>query len=604
MSNPKLINFFRERKSHTLKHHSGFFSQIARRYDLFRGYFRGNYGSGYNHIMLPSMFSIIESDVSRKVQALLGGERFIEFMARNSTDGSFARKVTSLVNAQLADSDTVVKGQDFFLTGDIYGTAFARHGWKTIRRLEQFRKLDEAGQHEVIAEGIVTRFDGPNWDVLDILDVWPQPGRKRLKDCQWVMVRSFMDFDELQALADVGAYDRVGVAELKATAGPQGFIEDAYNVRRYLYRNMNDYNARASEKFNKLVECVDMFGYVPDEFAPDGFTFRMITVANDTVVLRNKPLPFWHGDIPILSYSPMADPHHIHGVGKIEITERMQYLANRWISQKADAVDLAMNPPILVNRQAGIDTTNLYMKAGKVIGCDGPVGEENIRQLSFDLRGFPLVDAEIKGLWQWMQQSVGMIEDTMMGAQGSREQTATEFGGRVNAVMNRQMLELLLAGKLWLEPLANYYHQYNRQFLPPGKEVMLIGEDAGTDPLTGMPQPPSMQQIGLLDLNRDYRAIAVGAGMIGKQQRQGAIGMLHQLIQTTPGAVQSINWVSWLKYVMTQFDLPNTKDFFVEQNQIPGLNQMAAATGTTPEGVAGAVSGGGPPLAEQMAMGG
>jgi hypothetical protein len=576
--------------------------QLARRYDLYRGFFRGNYAQFRNNIQLPTLFSIIQADVARKVQALLGGDRFIDFVARSSTDGSFARKVSSLVNAQLHDCNTVSKGQDFFLTADMYGTAFARHGWKTVRRLEQFRKLDETGQKEMIASGVVTRFDGPNWDVLDPLDVWPQPGRKRIEDCRWVMVRYFMDLDELELLSQVGVYDKAAVARLKSTSSPTGFVDDSYRIRRQLYRNMSDYDARMQEQYNKVVECVDMFGYVPDEFAPDGFTFRMITTGNDVVVLRNKPFPFWHGQIPIIAYSPMADPHYIHGVGKIEITERLQYLANRWVSQKADAVDLVIDPMWLVNRQAGVDTQNLYTRAGRVIGVDGAVDDSVIRPLSPDMRGLPLADQEIKGLWGWMQQSTGMIEDTMMGGPSSREQTATEYGGRTQAVLTRQMLELLLAGNLWLEPLANTFHQYNRQFLKMPKEVMLIGEDAEIDPITGLAQPPTMQQVGLQDLNMDYRAVSSGAAnMIGKQARRNDIMALTGLLQQNPVAGQAMNWVAWLRYVMTVFDLPNTKDFFAT-GQVPGVNQVAESTGQSPESVVG-MAGGRQPLVNMM-MGG
>lgn len=531
------------------------------------------------------------SDVSRKMQAMFSGDKIVEFVPRNSTDGKVARKVTSLVNAQLEDCGTPEKMQDFFLTADMYGTAFLRHGWKQVRRMEQFRKLSEDGQHEVVAKGIVTRFDGPNWDVRDMLDIWPQPGRRRISDCQWVMDRTFCDLSEIEALEFVGVYDKGSTAELKRQSPAVGFVNDAYRVRRQLYRNMSDFDARQQEQFNKVVEVVDMIGYVPDEMVTDGINWRIITVANDAVILKNRPMPFWHGQIPILAYTPMPDPHYIHGVGKIEINERLAYIANRWMSQKADSVDLMIEPMWLVNRMSGIDTSNMYTRAGRIIGVDGAVDDSVIRPFSPDMRGAPLAENEIRQIWNWLQQSTGMIEDTMMGAPSSKEQTATEYGGRVSAVMNRQGMELLAFEKLAFEPLCNVFHQLNRQFLKYPKEVQLIGEDAGTDPITGLPVPPEMTQIQFGDLDYDFRAIAVGGtDQLSREGKRAEIFQLNQLLGANPAAGQIMNWVNWLRYTFTQYGIPNTKDFF-NVGQIPGVNQIAAMTGAAPDQPMGGAGG-------------
>src|SRR5262249_54024404 len=151
-------------------------------------------------------------------------------------------------------------------------------------------------------------------------------------------------------------------------------------------RNLDEYESLRSDKYAKPVEIWEMWGDLPSALAPDGVQRRVCTLANRRVVLRNEPLPYWHGEIPFIAYCPQPDPHYFHGVGKGEISERLQMTANRLANQKLDALDLFIDPVFLMNRQMGIDTQNLYMRAGRVIGVDGPVDDSVIRPLSPDLR--------------------------------------------------------------------------------------------------------------------------------------------------------------------------------------------------------------------------
>lgn len=583
---PDILNLYRERKQHALNHYASFFSKIARRYDLYRGFYRGNFQAFRNNIHIPFLFSVIQSDVARKVQTSFGGWPVVDFVGTSHEDAAIAKKVATLVSAQMKDADSFTKAVDFYLSADMYGTAVARDGWRTLRRHEQWRELDPSGMHETIKSGPVTRFDGPDWDNVDLLDFWPQPGRKRIKEAMWADVRYYLDLDEIEAQAQLGVYDKPAVEELRKTGGMPPEAESQMSIRYSLHRTQTEYDARKAEKYARPVECVDMIGLVPDEFAPDGFKYRIVTVANDRVVLRNRPFPFWHGELPFHVYSPMSDPHYLHGVGKIEVGEKMQYLANRFANQKADALDLLIDPMWLVNRQAGVDTQNLYTRAGRVIGVDGPVGDDVIRPLTPDMRGLSAAYQEIAQMWGWIQQSTGIVEDTVMGMQpsGGNRQTATAFLGRQENVLTRQMLEARLAEEGFIEPLANRFRMLNKQFLKVPHALRILGADGQINPVTGLPLPQEPQTIDLSDINPDYRARAVGATqMLGKSVRQQNIMLLLQTTATNPVAVQVINWVSFFRYIFRTFDLPNTDDFFV--NQIPGVNQVSQQSGMSPEQV-------------------
>jgi len=575
----KIVTLVRERRAHAQTRYISFFRRIARWYDLYRGIYSGKFAAFRNNIHLPFLLSVVQSDVARKVQTTFGGWPIVEFTGYSHDESWKARKNEVLISAQMKDCESFRKAVDFYSSSDIYGTAIARIGWRTDERLENFRSMgfDAAtgGRKLVSNTRKVTTFDGPDWDVVDILDFLPQPGKKRIQECDWVIHRYYMDLDQLDELAAQGIYDPAAVRKLRTSGNMPTQIENDYLQRVNIYRSYSEYDARRQERYAKPVEVVEMWGRVPSEFAPDGLVHRVVTVANGNVLLRNRPNPFWHGQIPFVAYSPMPDPHYFHGPGKIEVAEKMQYAANRYANQKMDGLDLAVDQVWLVNSSLGIDTQNLYMRPGRVIKVDGAIGEDQIRPLSPDLRGIGAANEEISFLWNAIQQATGIIEDTVQGGQGGRDrQTAHEFAGRQENVMTRLMLEARLAEEGFVEPMANMFVSLNKQFLTIPKEVRILGTDATVNPVTGFPLPQQAVTIDdISDINHDYRARAVGSTqMMGRAMMQQQLIGLMQVISANPVGMQMVNWTAYFRQMFDAFQLRN-----VDELLNPGPTQVNQA---------------------------
>lgn len=574
-----VLSLVQQRRQHALNRYLNFFRRISRFYDLYRGIYAGKFAAYRNNVHLPLLFSVIQSDVARKVQTSFGAWPIVQFTGYSHEETYKARKNEVLVSAQMKDCGSFEKAVDFYTSADMYGTAIARVGWKTDIRKEKIRLQDPAG-------GIIsqttnkTYFEGPDWDVVDILDFWPQPGKK-LKDADWVIHRYYKDLDELERMAATGYYDQTAINQLKQQGTMPSSQGDEWQTRVNVYRSYNDYEARRSEKFAKPVEIWEMWGKVPSEFASDGIVDRVITIANGKVVLRNRPNPFWHGQIPFLAYCPQPDPHYFHGPGKIEIAEKMQYTANRLVNQKLDALDLTVDPMWLANSSLGIDSQALMTKAGRVIKIDGPIGEDMIRTLSPDLRGLQAAYQEVEFLWQAIQQSTGIIEDTVQGAPASRRQTAREFMGRQENVLTRLMLEARLAEECFVEPLADLFVAMNKQFLPVPKEIRILGSDAMINPITGMRFPTQTTTMQLDDIVHDYRARAVGSTqMLGKQLQQQQLMTLMQVAGGNPVAAQMINWTAFIRQLFEVFDLKNVDELLLTE---PTQMNKAAEGPTSPQ---------------------
>lgn len=591
----EILKLVGERKSNALTTYMSYFQRVRRWYDLYRGIYTGRYNSFRNNVHIPLIFSIIQSDVARKVQTSFGSWPIVEFSGYSLDDEANAKRNETLISAQMKDADSFKKAVDFYTQADCYGTAFARDGWSNITRLHKWRQ--KMGNAEIIRSDQITTFDGPDWEVVDVLDLWPQPGKKFLKDAAWVIHRYYLDFDDIEDMQSgpIPMFDKNAVARLKQI--PMGTTENDMMIqRRNVYRSYSEFQARATERFAKPVEITEMWGLVPSEFAPDGVRNRVVTVANGQVVLRNEGNPYWHLEKPFHAYSPMPDPHYLHGVGKAEICEKLQGAGNKLINQKLDAGDIFGSPMFIASRSAGLNGDSLIARPGRLFQVDGPA--DQLQPLPVNLSGISAINDDLGMLWNYMQQGTGIIEDVVMGGGGgpSRE-TAFANRGRQESVMTRIMLETRLAEEGFVEPLANRFRYLNRQWLTLPHERKILGSSATINPITGLPLPQEPTIIDLEDVNPDYRARAVGATqMLGKSARRQDIMALLQATTATQPLAQMTNWAAFGNQLYKIFDF-NPIEMLV--NTVPAITQHANMVGQSPEDIAMAAmngSQGGPGL--------
>ena len=579
------VSLFRQRKEKALDYYGPYLRSCASRYDLFRGIIRApTRRVGRNMIHVPQALTIVGNDIARKVQIAFGSERTVEFKGTNK---HIARKQTELVNEQLEDCESFMRGIDFLTSADVYGHAFGQYGWNIVTRKGKRRVLEtglDGVQIEKIKDADFVDFNGPSWWNLDILDVLPEPGSKFLHPihlpgaARWVLVRRFEDIQDIEMAAAVDVYSKSAVAELKALGGPHSLVTKNYQNRFNLYRGLWGEDVKRQLPGNTPVEVWDMIGYVPTEHAPDGAIFRLITIANDTVVLRNKPHPHMDGQIQVLDYTPMRDPHYFHGIGKIEPVQRLFYLANKYASRKADALDFNLDPPIFYNRNVTqLDDENLIMRANRLIGIDGDVSESNIRPFIPDLRGMQLATNEIESVWQMAQLATAMIEDTVIGAPSSDRQTKAEFLGRQENVLTRVLLEGKMLERGFIVKLASAFMNMNRQWLKFPHEVRRLGIKALVDPVTNE-SAVTETKIDFNDVNPSYEARPMGVStFLGRTGKQVNLERILTVLGANPVALQTVAWMNLIPYAFQVFEFDNPEDFISKDVMPPVMKAIKAA---------------------------
>ena len=581
----QICNLVTDRRVLSERYYTGIRRQLPELYGLYRGTVSGKYAPFKNAVHIPLILSVIQSDVARKTQTSFGAWPIVSFVGYGPDDAPIARRREALIHAQMKDCGSFQKAYTFFLGADLYGTAVARWGW-THREQEmmisQQVQLPVADVMTTISrrQNVVT-FDGPDWQVLDLLDFFPQPGVRLIADMNWVCEREYMDLDDVRTLARPDedgrtVFDSAEVARMEREGIGIAKVTDDWKTWRSQGPTIEDETQRFAEKYARPIEIIHMWGRIPSELATDGVVDRVISVANGNYLLRNRSIPFWSGLKPYGAYSPMPDPHYFFAAGKAEVSAKLQVIANRFTNQQLDALDIFIDPAFFYNTNSNLNTRNLLMRPGKFIPVQGNP-QDGIMPVVPNLQGVQMGGQMTGMIWNWMQQGTGIIEDTVQGGPGSR-QTAREYLGRSEAVATRLMMESRLFEEGFLEPLADQFVDLNRQFMTEDREVFILGPNATTDEITGLPVPATTRQtITGWDLVPNYEARAVGASTrLGRAARQQNLTFLLQAASANPISAAAVNWINFFRQIFREFEIENVNELIQSQ---PEMQRTLAQTG-------------------------
>lgn len=561
-----------------------------RLYDLWRGTWTSRYAPHRNSIHMPLIFQALWANAARAAATSLSGYPLITFMGYGPNDMPTARKREALFAAQSYDDNLFTKQVDSILAASLYGTSITQIGWKRDEKVRVIETIDRApisGQIiRSIRKGKVVMFDGPETKNVDLLDWFPQVGFRDIADMPRVGRRYFLDLEDVRYLASEGIFDKAEVARMEREGGVNtGVVDTSLSMKRFQSRvGTDDETARYMSKWNRPIECIDVWGLMPSELCTDGDTNRVVTVLNRRYLGRNRPMPFWHGLKPFVANRPMPDPHYHYAPGKAEIVAKLQIVANRYINQSLDAADLMIDPMWFYDKSAGIRMSNLVSRPGKMVGVNGNPNQA-VAQFQRDMSGLTVADKQVAMMRGGIQMGTGIADDVVAGMDGSDRQTAREFVGRREAAGTRLLLEAQLYEKTALEPIANLMMANNRQFLDLPVEVLILGEGAKLDPVTNQPIPDTREVLDGFDLTANYAARAIGASTsLSKSMKQQNLLALLQAMGTPLGqqALGQINAVNFFRTVFREFEIPNINEMFQMNPALAGLVPNGMTPGAVP----------------------
>ena len=577
----QICNMVSSRKEQSEQDFASVRARLPRLYDLWRGYYTGQEHPFKNNVHIPFIFSVIQSDVARKMAASFSLWPIIRFLGYGHMDGPISRKQEALHSAWMKDYGAFKKESLNILSADLFGTSITQLGWDTKTEMAtimdaQASPLTGEMIRQIRRQRIVT-FDGPNVELVNRLDFFPQWGFQSTDQMRWNIRRYFLDVDDLRGLAQAGTFDKSEVDRLEREGmGPPQRLSEDYGVSQYKQRaGIDDLSLQMRDPYFRPVEVLEMWGVVPSELTTDGETNRVITVANRRFLLRNKPNPYWHRRKPFHVFSPTMDPFYFDAPGKAEVAEKLQIVSNRFVNQSLDVADLVGDPMSFFDRNSGLKTRGLYARPGRFIPIDGNP-HERIMPYAPDLRGVQLGSAKVQEMWQYLQMGTGILDDAVMGLQGADRQTAREFVGRREAAGTRLQYESRIYEEMYLEPQANQMVALGRQFLTKPVEVLILGEASETDQLTGNPIPIGREWVSNLDLLPNYTARAFGATTaLSRGERKSNMLSLAQTILPVASQLGAVNMMNFIRQIFIEFEVPNAGDMVRLENN-PMMQELGA----------------------------
>ncbi len=416
-------------------------------------------------MFVPVVFQIIEAAVPKVINVLFNGEEFFDVVPTVAADEPMAKSIKVLLLYQLGQAGLFMKFIDFTKQLFLYGTSYFYVYWK-VKRQWVFKR--EPVRSDVSFFGFLTGKNRitdwketkeykvvekrPELEVLDILDVFPDPDAKNETEGKALWVRSFIDIDELKDLGkgQFPVYDNTESEDLKGDSN--GYSESRKS--RYATRHLS------SAPSSKQVELLTRWGL----FDLDGDGIReetCIVIANRKVLIKAKGNPFHHQKRPIIRCPLFVVPNEWYGIGLVEPIIPLQHEINTLRRQRLDNINIIINRMWLVNEGANVDLDTLISSPNGVILTNDMAGVQplvtpDVTQSNYLEAQNAMLDIENTTISKAAQgtPSGGSLGRTAKGAQLIVGQALEKFGVVVR-----------LIEEIALKRILRMFHQLNLQMI-------------------------------------------------------------------------------------------------------------------------------------------
>lgn len=198
------------------------------------------------------------------------------------------------------------------------------------------------------------------------------------------------------------------------------------------------------------VEFLEFYGDIHDQTTNKVLRQHVVTVIDRAYVIRNEPIPTWFGHAPIYHAGWRKRPDNLWAMSPLENLVGMQYRIDHLENLKADAMDLAVLPPLKIKGEV----EEFEYKPGAEIHIDE---NGDVEEMAKNAQWVIQCENDIQALEQRMEQFAGAPREAM-GIRSPGEKTMFEVQQLQNA-----------AGRIFQEKTTNF----EIEFLEPMLNAML-----------------------------------------------------------------------------------------------------------------------------------
>ncbi len=527
-------------------------------YKLYRSYLEDKRENKAN-LFVPYMFSTIESVVPRLTDTIFRQKPYLRPMPRTLEDKPHAEALEALLDYQIDLMKFKAICTSWFKEATIYGTGIAKIGWKTkyqtvvdkrLVPINNFMDIFRAGdsgiyetyEHEIIA------YDGPFIECVDIFDYYVDPYCEDHRDARWAVHKTLKDIDYLKDMQEKGIYENVDEVEDAGKRVDHSATKRLMGIQQATQPGPDEGMNEISEYWEKD---------------------RVITVANDIVVLRDAPNPYHHKRLPFVKVVNTQVPKEFWGIGEVEPSESLQNELNTLRNQAIDNLSLAINNMFLVSEQAGIDADDLTFRPNGIIWTNKPdvnealmqIGPSRVSPSSFNMEEVIKKD---------IQETSGVVQ-YVKGMEPGRQATATEITSLQREANYRfiQKIRNMIDG---LEEVGEMMVALNQQFIEEPQAIRIAGEK-GFEFKTIAPD----EIMGQFDIQIASTALEPNADrQVRRQQLLEAIQIVGQLT--------GVPSMTLLEEALKTYDMPEVENVIAEiQQQVQQAQQREQAESGMPQ---------------------
>lgn len=472
-----------------------------------------------SNITIPIIFQIIESAVPKIANVLFAqGEDFFDVGANNLTDETAsyqAEAIKKVLSVQLSKADFFVKFMDFVKQLMLYGTSYMKVYWKvkrdwvwervpnrTVKTILGIPMGETIEWSETKSYKVVER--RPEIEVIDVLDVFPDPDAQDEETSKGIFVRSWIQKDDLRELGQ-GKYPIYANTENQALQSS----EDSYvNSRADRYTSRGLQAANTTKK--NQVELLEFWG----KYDVDGDGIKEeahIVIANRQVLVKAQANPFHHQKRPIIRGVLFPAPKEWYGIGLVEPVISEVHELNTLRRQRIDNINLVLNRMWQANTLADVDLETLISSPGNIVLTDAmdavkPLDTPDVTTSAYNEANIVQMDIERATVPPSAQGNTtsGQLGRTARGAQLIIGQALEKFGTAT------KLLEEMV-----LKKLLTMIHQLNLQFIDDDEVLQ---------------DPFLYKEIADLQLTPEDIRADVKFKMIGISEMVGSEGKINQIV--------------------------------------------------------------------------
>lgn len=437
---------------------------------------RDNQFGGSRYLKDPETKQIVDTLLSKLMGSLFTDDGYILAKKRGREDATAADTTSKLLKYFFELDGHHRTTQTWLLDMLLFGTGISQLTWKLDERPRTFRDIvgvDELGQ-EIREEVRIPNFpvyDDARWINIDIMDFYPDFSKDNFRDMLGAAKRVTLNGFEAMRLAKLGVYK---MSAVKAAIAASGETEAEGRKDGKYWRVDRPALATRHPGFDDF-EALEYYGQVPWT-QDDGEQWRIITIANGQV-LRDIPWPFDEYRIPFYDATISPIQGRLYGIGPAEGARYQQDFADFLLMMMADAVARQVRPPILFNKDAGIDAAALAAWRPDV-----PIGVEdvNVTNAVATLQYSPNIPngfALFNSIKQSMRENTGAFGSIQGAGLGVNRASATEAERTFQMALDRPEMFATYIEKECLPPFGRGVLKLYQQNLETTEELIdRIGE--------------------------------------------------------------------------------------------------------------------------------